>query len=81
MTVDSVQMMYYNFHKVNFRRGCSCIDSPDWIKKKKETVNSKNTDEKCFQYPATVALNYGKINWNPEKLSNIKPFVNITGKE
>ena len=25
---------------------------------------------------ATVALNYKKINWNPEKVSNTKPFTN-----
>ena len=45
---DSVQMMYYKCHKVNFKHGGSCIDSPDWIKKKKVTINPKNTDDKCF---------------------------------
>ena len=35
---DSVQLMYYKCHKVNFRRGDSYIDSPDWIKKKKATI-------------------------------------------
>ena len=24
----------------------------------------------------TVALDYGKIKWNPERVSNIKPFIN-----
>ena len=33
---DSVQMMYYKCHKVNFRHGGSYVDSPDWIKKKKQ---------------------------------------------
>ena len=33
-------------------------------------------DDKCFQYAATVALNYEEIKWNPERFSNIKPFVN-----
>ena len=28
-------------HKVNFRRGGSYIDSSDWIKKKKTTINPK----------------------------------------
>ena len=28
-----VQLMYYKYHKVNFRRGGSNIDSPNWIKK------------------------------------------------
>ena len=45
---DSVQLMYYKCHKVNFKRGGSYIDSPDWIKKKKVTINPKNTDDKCF---------------------------------
>ena len=26
---DSVQQLYYKFHKINFRRGGSYIDSPD----------------------------------------------------
>ena len=52
---DSVQLMYYKRHKVNFRRCGSYIDSPDWIKKKKATVNPKDEDDKCFQYAVTVA--------------------------
>ena len=39
-------------------------------------INPKNADYKCFQYPVTVALNYGEIKWNPERVSNIKPFTN-----
>ena len=30
---------------------------------------------KCFQYAVTVALNYDKINNNPQKVSKIKPFI------
>ena len=33
---DSVQLMYYKCNKVNFKRGSSYIDYPDWIKRKKE---------------------------------------------
>ena len=73
---DSVQLMYNKCHKVNFKRGGSYIDSPDWIKKKKATINPKNTDDKCFQYAVTVALNYEEIKWNPERVSNITPFIN-----
>ena len=73
---DSVQLMYYKCHKVNFSRGGSYIDSPDWIKKKKATINSENTDDKCFQYAATIALSYEEIKWNPERVSHIKPFIN-----
>ena len=42
---DSVHVMYYKCHKVNFRRGCSYIGYPDWIKKKKATINPKNEDD------------------------------------
>ena len=39
-------------------------------------MNQKNEDDKSFQYAATVALNCEEIKWNPERVSNIKPFVN-----
>ena len=32
----SVEMIYYKCHKVNFRSGGSYIDSPYWIKNKKQ---------------------------------------------
>ena len=77
---DSIQLMYYKFHKLNFIQGSSYTDFPDQIKKKKATINPKNTDDKCFQYAfqyaATVALNYDKTKWDPERVSNIKPFIN-----
>ena len=39
-------------------RSGSYIDSPDWIKNKKATINTINKkDNKCFQYAVTVALN------------------------
>ena len=68
--------MYYKCHKVNFKRGGSYIYSPDWIKNKKATINPKNEDDKCFQYAATIALNYEEIESHPERVSNIKPFIN-----
>ena len=40
LVFDSVQLLYYKFHKVSFKRGGSYIDSPDWIKK------SNNESEK-----------------------------------
>ena len=46
------------------------------IKKKKATINSKNADDKCFQYAATVGLNYEEIESRPERVSNIKLFIN-----
>ena len=68
--------MYYKCHKGNFIRGGSYYDLPDWIKKKKTTINPKNADDKCFQYAATVALNYEEVESHPEGVSSIKPFIN-----
>ena len=58
---DSIQVMYYKCHKVNFRRGGSYIDSPEKRKKKKATINPKNKDDrdKDFQHVVMVGLNYG----------------------
>ena len=38
-------MLYYKCHKVNFKCGGSYIDSSDWIKKKKATINQKNEND------------------------------------
>ena len=68
--------MYYKCRKINIKCGGSYNDSPDWIKKKKTTINPKNTDDKCFQYAVTVALNYEEIESHRERASNIKLFIN-----
>ena len=60
---DGVNLLCYKCHKLNFKRNGSYIDSPDWIKRKKATLNPKNKDDKCFQYAATVELKYGEIKW------------------
>ena len=59
-----------------FKRQGRRLDSRNWIKKTKATINSKNEDDKCFQQAATVALNYEKIKLNPERVSNTEPFMN-----
>ena len=58
---DTVDVLYYNLNKISFSKGGSYIDSPEWLKKKKATINPKNNDGKCFQYALTVALNYQNI--------------------
>ena len=54
---DGVNFLYYDFKKMSINRGGSYIDSPQWLKNKKSTINSKNNDDKCFQYALTLALN------------------------
>ena len=58
---DSVDALYYDLNTVSLSRGRSYIDSPEWLKNKKATINPKNNDDKCFQYALTVALNYKQI--------------------
>ena len=67
---DCVDALYYNLNKISLERGGSYIDSPEWLKNKKATINPKNNDDKCFQYALTVALNYEtKIDKEYQKLS------------
>ena len=72
---DSIYSFTYNFNKTSIYRGGSYIDSPKWLKDKKSTINPKNNDHKCFQYAATLALNFDNINNHPEKISKIRPFI------
>ena len=65
---DLVQLLYYKCHKINFKRSRSYIESPDWIKKKKPRINPKNEDNRCFQYVATVALNFDEIKKDPQRV-------------
>ena len=55
-------------HKISLNRGGSYIDSPEQLKKKKKTINSKNNDDKRFQYAITAALNYGQIKSHSERI-------------
>ena len=73
---DGNNVLYYDLNRTTFDRGTSCIDSPEWIKNKKATINPNNNDNRCFQYVLTVALNYEKIKKNPQRISEIKPFIN-----
>ena len=72
---DHINALYYNLNKISLNRGGSYIDSPKWLKNKKVTINPKNNDEQCFQYAVAVALNHEQIKSHPERISNIKPFI------
>ena len=57
---DGVNLLYYDLNKTSLNRGGSYIDSPEWIKDKKSTINPKNNDYKCCQFAVTVVLNRDK---------------------
>ena len=71
---ESVDLLYYSLHKISLNRGGSYIDSPDWIKNKKATINPKSKDNKCLRDAITAALNHKNINNHPERISNLKRF-------
>ena len=68
---NGINYFYYDFNRVSISKGGSYIDSPKWLKRKKSTVNQKNNDNKCFQYATTLALNFNKINKDPQRISKI----------
>ena len=72
---DGVNFLYYDFNKISINTGGSYIDSPQWLKNEKSTINPINNDYKCFQYAVTLALNLDKIRKNPQRISKIKPFI------
>ena len=72
---DGVNSLYYDFNKTSINRGGSYIDSPQWLKNKKSTINHKNNDDKRFQYAVTLALNLNRIDNHPERISKIKLFI------
>ena len=72
---QSVELLSYNVHKTSLKRRKSYIKSPEWLMNKRATINPKNKDNKCFQYSTTVALNHENIENHPERISNIKHFI------
>ena len=43
---DSVDALYYDLNKVSLSRGGSYIDSPEWLKNKKASINKKKKKKK-----------------------------------
>ena len=74
-TFDGVESLYYDLNTVSLSRGISYIDSPEWLKNKKATINPKNNDNRCFQYALTVALNHEQIKKDPQRIPQIKPYM------
>ena len=73
---ERVDLLEYHLHEISLNRGSSSIDSPEWIKHKKVTINPQNTNNNnCFQYAIIAALNYQNINHNTDRISKLKPFI------
>ena len=76
ISLDSVNLLYYKCHKISLNRGGSYTDSLKHIINKKATINPKNNVDKCFQYSIIIALHHEDIKHSPERISNIKLFIN-----
>ena len=79
---DCVHFLYYKCYKINLNRGGSYIDSTNWIKNKKASINPINKkDNRCFQYVVTVALNHEEIKKDTQRITKIKSFINKYNRE
>ena len=72
---NGINYLYYDLNRITISKGRSYIESPKWLMDKKCTINQKNTDNKCFQYAATLALNFNNIDKHHQRISKIKPFI------
>ena len=48
-SVDS-GLLEYKLNKISLNRVGSYIDSQEWLKNKKASINPKNNNDNCFQY-------------------------------
>ena len=79
---DGVDALYYDLSKVSLSRGESYKDFPEWLKNKKATINSKNNDDKCFQYALTLSLNHKQIKKDLKEYQKLNLFlINTIGKK
>ena len=72
---SGINYLYYDLNRITISKGGSYIESPKWLKDKKCIINQKNTDNKCFQYATTLALNFNNINKHHQRISKIKLFI------
>ena len=68
---NGINYLYYDLNRITISKGGSYIESPKWLKDKKCCINKKNNDNKCFQYAATLALNFNNIDRDPQRISKI----------
>ena len=68
---ESVEEYNIHFHKVDSRRGASCIESLPWLEHEKATINPQNfNDAYCFMYAITIELYHEGLGKNPDCISS-----------
>ena len=77
---ECVDLTHVQFHRIELQRGGSFIDSHEWVKNKRATINPKNTkDNYCFAYAITAALHHEEIGRDPQRITKLAPYVNNYG--
>ena len=71
---ESVGLLSCRIHKTSLRRGNSYIKSTEWIANKKAAINSKNEDNRCFEYSIIDALHHKEIKSHPKRISRIHHY-------
>ena len=71
---DRIMHMDINFHRLNLTRGSSYIPLPDWLTKKKEIINPKNSDQECFKWAVIVAMRWEEIDRDHQKISKLRRY-------
>ena len=49
--------------------------SSKWLRDKRATITPQNKDNECYKYSITAALSHQNIENHPERISNLKPFI------
>ena len=73
---NEILFLNVNLHQLNLTGGRSHLPLPDWIATKTAVINPKNEDNECFKWAVTAALHHEEVKSHPERLSNIKQYVN-----
>ena len=77
--LQGAELITYSFIKIIIKN--TFVESPDWIKNEKCTINTQNKDNKCFQHSIIVSMYHKEIKYHPESISKIKPFINNLNRE
>ena len=73
--LETVDLLSYHVYNTSLKRGKWCMKAPEWVITKRAIINPKKKDNKCFRDSITVVLNRQNIESHPERISNIKSFI------
>ena len=65
-TFERIDLLEYHLHKISLNRGSSYIKSPEWIKNKGVTINTKSTKNHMFSICNNCCIKSSKY-WSPPR--------------